>query len=78
MPTMWHVYFYREVPALQWREEEMKLRYYLLSDLICIFGGIYFAFWQNGNPIAIFCFIASVIIFTIAQAKQMTPEGITK
>jgi hypothetical protein len=49
----------------------MKLRYYLITILICLFGGAYFTFWQNGNPLALVCLCLSVIVFTAAQAKQM-------
>lgn len=52
----------------------MKFRYYLISVLICVVGAIYFAFWQDGNPLAIVCCILAVIVFTAAQDKQLQPE----
>ncbi len=53
----------------------MKLRYYLISTLICLLGGFYFAFFQSGNPVAVICFILAVILFTVAQDKQLRDGG---
>ena len=53
----------------------MKLRYYLMTELICLFGAMYFAFWQNGNPLGIGCLILALIVYTATQAKQLSQVG---